>query len=78
MITNPTLQILSSFEKLGNPEIKAEPKKDMGMMSRSRPPVQQRSNEKKQPAMIAREIQMHIRNARKAQKNGGNDDGTIV
>ena len=35
MITNPTLQILSSFEKLGNPEIKAEPKKDMGMMSRS-------------------------------------------
>tara|TARA_R100000388_G_scaffold94522_2_gene82066 strand:- start:411 stop:644 length:234 start_codon:yes stop_codon:yes gene_type:complete len=77
MITNPTLQILSSFEKLGNPETKVEPK-GMGMMSRSRPPVQQMSNTKKQPAITAREIQMHIRNARKTQKNGGIDDGTIV
>ena len=77
MITNPTLQILSSFEKLGSPETKVEPK-NMGMMSRSRPPAQQMSGMKKQPAMIAREIQMQIRNTNKAQKNGGTADGTVV
>ena len=67
MITNPTLQILSSFEKLTIPETKVEPK-GMGMMSRSRPPVQQMSGTKKQPAIIAREIQMHIRSANKSTK----------
>ena len=77
MITNPTLQILNSFEKLGSPETKVEPK-GMGMMSRSRPPVQQMSGMKKQPAIIAREIQMQIRNTNKAQKNGGTDDGSVV
>ena len=77
MITNPTLQILSSFEKLGSPETKVEPK-SMGMMSRSRPPVQQMSGMKKQPAIIAREIQMQIRNTYRAQLNGGTDDGTVV
>ena len=76
MITNPTLQILSSFEKLKMPEAKAEPK-GMGMMTRSRPPIQEMSDTKKQPMMIAREIQMHIRNANKAKKNG-ESDGTIV
>ena len=76
MITNPTLQVLSSFEKLRMPETKAEPK-GMGMMTRSRPPMQNMSNTKKQPMMIAREIQMHIRNANKTQKNG-ESDGTIV
>jgi len=76
MITNPTLQVLSSFEKLKMPETKAEPK-GMGMMTRSRPPMQNMSNTKKQPMMIAREIQMHIRNANKTQKNG-ESDGTIV
>ena len=76
MITNPTLQVLSSFEKLRMPETKAEPK-GMGMMTRSRPPMQNMSNTKKQPMMIAREIQLHIRNANKTQKNG-ESDGTIV
>ena len=47
-------------------------------MSRSRPPVQQMSGMKKQPAIIAREIQMQIRNTNRAQKNGGTDDGTVV
>ena len=47
-------------------------------MSRSRTPVQEMSVTKKQPAMIAKEIQMHIRNARNTQKNGDKDDGTIV
>ena len=58
------------------PETKAE-LKGMGMMTRSRPPMQNMSNTKKQPMMIAREIQMHIRNANKTQKNG-ESDGTIV
>ena len=47
------------------------------MMTRSRPPMQEMSDTKKQPMMIAREIQMHIRNANKAKKNG-ESDGTIV
>tara|TARA_R100000988_G_scaffold98532_1_gene66744 strand:- start:28 stop:258 length:231 start_codon:yes stop_codon:yes gene_type:complete len=76
MITNPVLQILSSFEKLGKPEIKAEPK-NIGMMTRSRPPIQQSMNTEKQPMMKAREIQVHIKQARDMQKNG-DGDGTIV
>ena len=57
MITNPTLQILNSFAKLKFPEKEAKPK-SMGMMSRSRTPVQEMSDTKKQPAMIAKEIQL--------------------
>ena len=75
MITNPALQILSSFEKLRMPETKAEPK-GMGMMTRSRPPMQDMDQEKI-PMMKARERQLHIRNANKAKKNG-ESDGTIV
>ena len=76
MITNPTLQVLSSFQKLKTPQTESK-SKSMGMMTRSRPPMQNMSNTKKQPMMIAREIQMHIRNANKIQKNG-ESDGTIV
>ena len=76
MITNPALQILSSFEKLRMPEKKVE-SKGMGMMTRSRPPIQQSMDTEKQPMMKAKEIQMHIRQARNMQKNG-DDDGTIV
>ena len=76
MITNPTLQVLSSFQKLKIPQTENK-SKSMGMMTRSRPPMQNMSNTKKQPMMIAREIQMHIRNANKIQKNG-ESDGTIV
>ena len=76
MITNPTLQILSTFEKLKIPETKSV-SKGMGMMTRSRPPMQDKTDAKKQPMMIAREIQMHIREARKMQKNG-EGDGTVV
>ena len=78
MITNPTLQILNSFEKLKLPDTKETKSKGMGMMTRSRPPVQRQSDMKKQPALIAREIQMHIRQARNNQKNGEKDDGTVV
>ena len=75
MITNPVLQILSSFEKIKIPE--TQPKtKEMGMMSRSRPKTQSQSDEKP-PMLKAREIQLHIRNANKAKKNG-EGDGTIV
>ena len=77
MITNPTLQILNSFAKLKLPEKEAKPK-SMGMMSRSRTPVQEMSDTEKQPAIISKEIQMYIRNARNTQKNGDKDDGTIV
>ena len=51
--------------------------KNMGMMTRSRPPLQDKADTKKQPMMIAKEIQMHIRNANQARKNG-ESDGTIV
>ena len=49
----------------------------MGMMARSRPPLQEKADTKKQPMMVAKEIQMHIRNANQARKNG-ESDGTIV
>lgn len=52
--------------------------KSMGMMSRSRTTVQEMSDTEKQPAIIAKEMQMYIRNARNTQKNGDKDDGTIV
>ena len=51
--------------------------KSVGMMTRSRPPIQQASMMNQQPAILARDIQMHIREARKMQKNG-EDDGTVV
>ena len=76
MITNPTLQILSTFKKLKIPEAKSAAK-SMGMMARSRPPLQEKADTKKQPMMVAKEIQMHIRNANQARKNG-ESDGTIV
>ena len=75
MITNPVLQILSSFEKIKIPETETKTK-NMGMMSRSRPKTQNQSDEKP-PMLKAREIQLHIRNANKAKKNG-ESDGTIV
>tara|TARA_Y100000004_G_C8823324_1_gene372949 strand:- start:103 stop:336 length:234 start_codon:yes stop_codon:yes gene_type:complete len=77
MITNPTLQILNSFAKMKLPEKEVKPK-SMGMMSRSKPPAQKMSSLNEQPAMRAKEIQMHIRNSRNKQKNGGTDDGRIV
>ena len=77
MITNHARTVINSFEKLKLPTKEAKPT-GSGMMSRSRPPVQQMSGMKKQPAIIAREIQMQIRNTNKAQKNGGTDDGTVV
>ena len=76
MITNPTLQILSSFEKIKLPKMGDKPK-SVGMMTRSRPPIQQASIMNQQPAILARDIQMHIREARKMQKNG-QGDGTVV
>ena len=75
MITNPTLQLLSSFEKIKLPKMGDKPK-SVGMMTRSRPPMQDMDQEKI-PMMKAREIQLHIRNANKAKKNG-ESDGTIV
>ena len=51
--------------------------KSVGMMTRSRPPIQQASMMNQQPAILARDIQMHIREARKMQKNG-EGDGTVV
>ena len=75
MITNPTLQVLSSFQKLKTPQTESK-SKSMGMMTRSRPPMQDMDQEKI-PMMKAREIQLHIRNANKAKKNG-ESDGTIV
>ena len=77
MITNPTLQILSSFEKIKLPKMGDKPK-SVGMMTRSRPPIQQASMMNQQPAILARDIQMQIRNTNRAQKNGGTDDGTVV
>tara|TARA_R100001440_G_scaffold16741_4_gene28341 strand:- start:5636 stop:5866 length:231 start_codon:yes stop_codon:yes gene_type:complete len=76
MITNPTLQLLSSFEKIKLPKMGDKPK-SVGMMTRSRPPIQQASMMNQQPAILARDIQMHIREARKMQKNGERD-GTVV
>jgi|TARA_R100001015_G_C4523639_1_gene91968 hypothetical protein len=76
MNTNPTISILSSFEKLKLPEPKTK-LGGMGMMTRSRPPIQEKMEKEKEPMMIAREIQLHIQQARNIQKNG-EDDGTIV
>ena len=76
MITNPALSILNSFNKIRMPKPNDKPK-GIGMMTRSRPPIQQNMSKEKQPMMKAKEIQMHIKQARNMQKNG-DSDGTIV
>tara|TARA_R100000988_G_scaffold93916_1_gene58436 strand:- start:319 stop:549 length:231 start_codon:yes stop_codon:yes gene_type:complete len=76
MITNPALSVLNSFNKIKMPKPNDKPK-GMGMMNRSRPPIQQNTSTEKQPMIKAKEIQMHIRQARNMQKNG-DGDGTIV
>ena len=76
MITNNTQAVINSFEKMKLPKQQIENKK-VGMMARSRPPIQQASIMNQQPAILARDIQMHIREARKMQKNG-EGDGTVV
>lgn len=76
MNTNPTLSILSTFEKLKLPEPKSK-LGGMGMMTRANPPMKEKMDTKKEPMMIAREIQLHIKQARDTNKNG-EGDGTIV
>ena len=75
MITNPALSILNSFNKIkmSKPNDKS---KGMGMMTRSRPPIQQNMSTEKQPMIKAKEIQMHIKQAKNIQKNG--DNGAVI
>lgn len=77
MITNHARTVINSFEKLKLPTKEAKPT-GSGMMSRSRPTVQDMGNAtQNQPALIAKEIYEHIKSANNRNKNGG-DDGTIV
>jgi hypothetical protein len=77
MITNHAQAVINSFERMKLPKQQIENKK-VGMMARSRPPMQSMDNDvKKQPAIIAKEIYDHIKSANMRYKNGG-DDGTIV
>ena len=77
MITNHARGVINSFEKLKLPTKETKPTNN-GMMSRSRPTVQDMGNAtENQPALIAKEIYDHIKSANMRNKNGG-DDGTIV
>ena len=53
MITNNAQAVINSFERMKLPKQQIENKK-VGMMARSRPPMQSMDNDvKKQPAIIA-------------------------
>ncbi len=60
MITNPTAGILSSFSQLDIPSNKPSKPKGNGMMNRSNN-FTKTSMQSKQPAITAKQIQMHIR-----------------
>lgn len=67
MITNPAQGILSSFNKLQIPSNKPMKPKGNGMMNR-KGNFTKVSEQPTQPAIIAKQLQMHIR---KNRKNGG-------
>ena len=67
MITNPAQGILSSFNKLQLPSTKPSKPKGNGMMNRSNN-FTKTSTQPNQPALVAKQLQMHIR---KSRKNGG-------
>ncbi len=68
MITNPTQGILNSFSKLKLPMDKPIKPKGNGMMNRKSNFTNVDGNKSTQPAIKAKQIQMHIR---KGRKNGG-------
>lgn len=68
MITNPTVGILSSFSKLDIPSNKPSKPKGNGMMNRSNN-FTKMSTQTKQPAIIAKQIQMHIRGKNRKYNN---------
>ena len=68
MITNPAQGILSSFAQLRVPSNEPSKPKGKGMMNRKGNFTKLSDNQTKQPAIVAKEIQMYINGKR---KNGG-------
>ena len=68
MITNPTAGILSSFSQLDIPSNKPSKPKGNGMMNRSNN-FTKMFTQSKQPAIIAKQIQMHIRGKNRKYNN---------
>lgn len=68
MITNPTAGILSSFSQLDIPSNKPSKPKGNGMMNRSNN-FTKMSTQSKQPAITAKQIQMHIRGKNRKYNN---------
>lgn len=68
MITNPTQGILNSFSKLKLPMDKPIKPKGNGMMNRSNN-FTKMSTQSKQPAITAKQIQMHIRGQNRKYNN---------